>query len=35
MENNMLKKAACDKLLELLSNGINVEKIHKLGIFFL
>lgn len=30
MENNMLKKAACDKLLELLSNGLNVEKIHKL-----
>ena len=30
MENNMLKKDACDKLLKLLSNGLNVEKIHKL-----
>ena len=26
----MLKKDACDKLLKLLSNGLNVEKIHKL-----
>ena len=30
MENNMLKKDACNELLELLSNGLNVEKIHKL-----